>query len=331
MLTILQFPCWILNVEHNLTLFDSRIEITRHNLLFKIDIHPRIKMKWDISISGIKAIHIEDLMIKADQENLYQLKHHLDGRVSYLGIQNFYQTIELLSDKKYCKICKVEDKLTKVQFCCRSFRKDAYNQEQLYQSIIIMYKLQQHNNFPKLYEIYESKAHIYIVMELLDRHLNVDLIHEEIQIIALDLLKTVKVLMDYNIQYSKFKLSNLMMDRRGNIKLISFCQGFGSNSIQINNYLFYIGQIIIKLYGFKDSYNSLPYIPDKGNEFIIGLLNPNLDNRFTFDDAMQHEYIKSIFEETNIPIKNTQNPKLITGVTESITQYTKSFYCQKIK
>ena len=62
----------------------------------------------------------------------------------------------------------------------------------------------------------------------------------------------------------------------------------------------------------------MPYIPDKGNEFIIGLLNPNLDYRFTFQDAMQHEYIQSIFGETNIPIKFTQNPKLITGVTESI-------------
>lgn len=74
MLTILQFPCWILNVQHNLTLYDERIEITRHNLIFKIDIHLKIKMRWEISLSGIQAVHIEDLMIKANQEDLNQLK-----------------------------------------------------------------------------------------------------------------------------------------------------------------------------------------------------------------------------------------------------------------
>ncbi|CAK67925.1 unnamed protein product (macronuclear) [Paramecium tetraurelia] len=331
MLTILQFPCWILKVQHSLTLFDERIEITKHNLVFKIDIHLKIKMRWEISPSGIQSVHIQDLMIQANQEDLNQLKQHLDGRVSYLGIQNYYETIELLSDKKNCKICKVEDRFTKVKLCCRSLRKDAYNQEQLYQSIIILYKLQQHKYFPKLYEVYESKAHIYIVMELMDHNLNVDLIHEEIQIITLDLLKTIRILIDNNIQYSKFKLSDLMMDKRGNIKLISFCHASRSKDIDLDNYLGNIGQIMIQLYGFKASYTSLPYIPDKGNEFIVGLMNPNLDYRFTFEDAMRHEYIQSIFGETNIPVKFTQNPKLITGVTEAISQYTKSSYYQKIK
>ena len=65
--------------------------------------------------------------------------------------------------------------------------------------------------------------------------------------IVKDLLNAIKILIDNNIQYSKFKLPDLMMDKHGNIKLLSVCHASLSNDIQIDNYLGNIGKIIIQL------------------------------------------------------------------------------------
>lgn len=56
-------------------------------------------------------------------------------------------------------------------------------------------------------------------------------------------------------------------------------------------------------------------------------MNPNRDYRFSYEDAIQHEYIRNIFSEPNLIIKKSPNPKLITDVTESLTLYSKKGSC----
>ncbi|CAD8126893.1 unnamed protein product [Paramecium sonneborni] len=324
MLTILHFDCQISSVSHIFTLYDDSIEIKGPQFLMEIAINYKIKIRWEISDKRILSLQIKDLLILANQDDLIQLKQHLDGRVIYLGIQNIYETMELLSAKENSKVCQLEERFTKACVCCKAMRKDAYEIEQLHQQILILYKLQQYSCFPKIYEVYESKTHIYIVQELMFKHLSVDLMHEEIQIIIYELLKIIKILIENKIYYSKIKLSNLMLDKKGNLKLVGFCCAQQTNEIDVENYLANIGNIMMNLYGVNDSFNSLPIIADKGNEFIVGLMNPNRDYRFSYEDAMKHEYITNIFCETNLIIKKSPNPKLITEVTESLTLYSRN-------
>ncbi|CAD8125485.1 unnamed protein product [Paramecium sonneborni] len=298
----------------------------------EIAIDFKIRIRWEIYENRILSLLVKDLLILANQDDLFQLKEHLDGRVIYLGIQNIYETQELLSTKQNSKVCQLKERFTKTQVCCKAMRKDAYEIEQVHKQIMILYKLQQYSCFPKIYEIYESKTHIYIVQEMMFKHLNVDLMHEEIQIIIFvliydlmkELLKIVKILIQNKIYYSKIKLSNLMLDKKGNLKLVGFCCAQQTNEIDVENYLANIGSIMMNLYGVNDSFNSLPIIADKGNEFIVGLMNPNHDYRFSFEDAMKHDYIRNIFCETNLIIKKCPNPKLITEVTESLTLQSKT-------
>ncbi|CAD8201831.1 unnamed protein product [Paramecium pentaurelia] len=327
MLTILHFHCQISQVQHIFTLYDESIEIKGPQFLMELDINYKMKIRWEISEKRILSLQIKDLLIQANQDDLIQLKQHLDGRVIYLGIQNIYETMELISAKENSKVCQLEDRFTKVCVCCKALRKDAYEIEQLHQSIMILYKLQQYSYFPRIYEIYESKTHLYIVQELMYQHISVDLMHEEIQIIIYELLKIVKILIENKIYYSKIKLSKLMLDKKGNLRLIGFCPAQQTNEIDIENYLDKIGNIMMNLYGVNDSFNSLPKIADNGNEFIVGLMNPNRDYRFSYEDAMQHEYIKNIFSEPNLIQHKSPNPKLITDVTESLTFYSKKGSC----
>ncbi|CAK63480.1 unnamed protein product (macronuclear) [Paramecium tetraurelia] len=323
MLTILHFNCQISSVQHIFTLYDESIEIKGPQFLMEIDINYKMKIRWDITDKRILSLQIKDLLIQANQDDLLQLKQQLDGRVIYLGIQNIYETMELVSAKENSKVCQLEDRLTKTCVCCKALRKDAYDIEQLHQSIRILYKLQQYSYFPRIYEIYESKTHLYIVQELMFQHLSVDLMHEEIQIIIYELLKIVKILIENKIYYQKIKLSNLMLDKKGNLRLVGFCPAQQINEIDVENYLDNVGNIMMNLYGVNDNFNSLPKIADNGNEFIVGLMNPNRDYRFSFEDAMQHEYIQNIFCEPNLIIKKSPNPKLITDVAESSSSYTK--------
>jgi hypothetical protein len=67
------------------------------NLTYKINL--KTKIRWDISEKGIKSLEINNHVITADSSLLMQLKDDIDGRVIYLGISNYYETLSVISDK----------------------------------------------------------------------------------------------------------------------------------------------------------------------------------------------------------------------------------------
>ncbi|CAD8073378.1 unnamed protein product [Paramecium primaurelia] len=153
-----------------------------------------------------------------------------------------------------------------------------------------------------LHEIYESQGNLYFIMEKLDHQLFDDYYHEEIQLIAQQLIMLLREFQKLNIVHHNLTQKHIMFDEKNIIKLISF--GNTSSIKEQTDFFFDVyqtGEILLELYYINQDqlFSKSTYLPDHAVNFIIGLLNLT-EYRLNINLEQTHPYFKSLNGESQL-------------------------------
>ncbi|CAD8175460.1 unnamed protein product [Paramecium octaurelia] len=314
----MEFNCLIERESFLLNVKDKIMTICNHSIKYTFDLSLKVLITWVFREKELNGFILDDLIVEGDGLNMKKLKLFLGGKITYTGIQIFYCfNGEInISKSKATKVCSLINRQTKLKFTCKCFKKSALGIERIHKEIEIQKKASKNGLAPKIYECFESKNCVYLIMETLEQLQDQAFMEEDIMLFLYSLIQIISVLHQENIVHKSIKKSHIMFSEDNKLKLVGFGKSSNTN-IQNNEFrldIFKVGIIMHKFYQKQNFQDDQFIISKDGNSLLESLLNWKSNSPLELKELFSHPYFKLLKSE-GISLKiQCMNPKFKTRI-----------------